>query len=62
MQLRDTQFPPPSRHFIPLRSKYSLQHPVLKHHQQKDREQKDNFTFVPQVFGGPGIRHDLHLA
>jgi hypothetical protein len=27
------QFPPVSRHIIPLRSKYSPQHPVLKHPQ-----------------------------
>jgi hypothetical protein len=27
------QFPPISRHFIPPRSKYSPQHPVLKHPQ-----------------------------
>jgi hypothetical protein len=27
------QFTPPSRHFIPLWSKYSPQHPVLKHPQ-----------------------------
>jgi hypothetical protein len=29
------QFPPISRHFISLRSKYSPQHPVLKHVKQK---------------------------
>jgi hypothetical protein len=27
------QFSPASRHFLPLSSKYSPQHPVLKHHQ-----------------------------
>jgi hypothetical protein len=27
------QFPPPTRHLIPLRSKYPPQHPVLKHPQ-----------------------------
>jgi hypothetical protein len=27
MQLLDVQFSPPSRHFIPLRPKYSSQHP-----------------------------------
>jgi hypothetical protein len=27
------QFSPPSRHLIPLRSKYPPQHPVLKHRQ-----------------------------
>jgi hypothetical protein len=27
------QFPPISRHIIPLRSKYSPQHPVFKHPQ-----------------------------
>jgi hypothetical protein len=32
------QFPPISRHFISLRSKYSPQHPVFKHAQ---------FMFLP---------------
>jgi hypothetical protein len=31
MQLLVMQFSPPSHHFIPLWSKYSPQHPVLKH-------------------------------
>jgi hypothetical protein len=33
MKLLVMQFPPMSRHFIPRRSKYSLQYPVLKHPQ-----------------------------
>jgi hypothetical protein len=33
MKLLIMQFPPNSCHFIPLSSKYSLQHPVLKHPQ-----------------------------
>jgi hypothetical protein len=33
MKLLIMQFSPPSRHFISLRSKYSPQHPVLKHPQ-----------------------------
>jgi hypothetical protein len=32
-QLLDLQLSRPSRHFIPLQSKYSPQHPVLKHTQ-----------------------------
>jgi hypothetical protein len=32
MKLLITRFSPSSCHFIPLRSKYSPQHPVLKHH------------------------------
>jgi hypothetical protein len=39
MELPVMQFSPPSRHSIPLRSKYSSQHPVLKHPQ---------FMFFPQ--------------
>jgi hypothetical protein len=31
MKLLIMQFPPISRHIIPLRSKYSPQHPVIKH-------------------------------
>jgi hypothetical protein len=31
MKLLIMQFPPLSCHFIPLRTKYSPQHPVLKH-------------------------------
>jgi hypothetical protein len=30
MELLMMQFSPPSCHFIPLRSKYSLRHPILK--------------------------------
>jgi hypothetical protein len=33
MKLLIMQFPPISHHFIPPRSKYSPQHPVLKHTQ-----------------------------
>jgi hypothetical protein len=33
MKLLTMQFPPISRHIIPLRSKYSPQQPVLKHSQ-----------------------------
>jgi hypothetical protein len=33
MKLLIMQFSPPSYHFIPLRAKYSPQHPVLKHPQ-----------------------------
>jgi hypothetical protein len=33
MKLLFMQFSPPSRHSIPLSSKYSPQHPVLKHPQ-----------------------------
>jgi len=33
MKLLITQYSSPSRHFLPLRSKYSPQHPVLKHPQ-----------------------------
>jgi hypothetical protein len=33
MKLLTTQFSPPSCYFISLRSKYSPQHPVLKHPQ-----------------------------
>jgi hypothetical protein len=33
MKLLSMQFGPASLHFIPLRSKYSPQHPVLKHPQ-----------------------------
>jgi hypothetical protein len=33
MKLLVMQFPPTSRHLISLRSKYSPQHPVLKHPQ-----------------------------
>jgi hypothetical protein len=35
------QLSPPSRHFIPLRSKYSPQHPVLKHPKS---------VFLPQCY------------
>jgi hypothetical protein len=41
MKLLIMQFPPNSRHIIPLRSKYSPQHPVLKHPQS---------MFLPEVF------------
>jgi hypothetical protein len=36
MKLLIMQFPPISRHIIPLWSKYSPQHPVLKHPQSED--------------------------
>jgi len=42
MKLLITQSSPISRHFLPLRSKYSPQHPVLKHTQ---------FVFFPYCKG-----------
>jgi hypothetical protein len=56
MKLLVMQFSPASYHFIPLRSKYSPQHPVLKYSQSMLLRQrpsfipmqncKQNYTFV----------------
>jgi hypothetical protein len=43
------QFSPTSRHFISLRSKYSPQHPVLKHPQSMLLTWRQGSSFKPQA-------------
>jgi hypothetical protein len=47
MKLLITQFPPISRHFISSETKYSLQHPVLKHPQSVILPQCQRPSFTP---------------
>jgi hypothetical protein len=48
MELLSMHFFPPSCHFIPLRSKYSPKHPVLKH-PQKERLSSSNIYINGQT-------------
>jgi thermostable 8-oxoguanine DNA glycosylase len=55
------QFSPTSCHFISLRSKYSPQHPVLKHHQSADSADTCSRWFLARGLFYPEDGHDKFL-
>jgi hypothetical protein len=53
------QFSPPSLHFIPVRSKYPPQHPVLKHPQSMKMHSLLKYTLICRGFCGRGAEEEL---
>jgi hypothetical protein len=56
MKLLIMQSSPASCHFLPLRSKYSPQHPVLRHHQSVSFPQDERYSFTSEQHDSYSLR------